>query len=111
MRLASGLGCRRPPGCPSPLQSPSGSLPHVPRLSSNVMTAKLPLPQPPVLVAGLGRAGEAALELLTRTFGAHAIFAWDAKQSGDVRIRAMHWRARGVRALLGGDGTDAIRAV
>lgn len=75
------------------------------------MTAKLPLPQPPVLVAGLGRAGEAALELLTRTFGAHAIFAWDAKQSGDVRIRAMHWRARGVRALLGGDGTDAIRAV
>jgi UDP-N-acetylmuramoyl-L-alanyl-D-glutamate--2,6-diaminopimelate ligase len=75
------------------------------------MTAKLPLPPPPVLVAGIGRAGEAALKLLTCAFGADAVSAWDAKENGEVRIRATRWRARGVRVMLGGDGTDALRTV
>lgn len=75
------------------------------------MTAKATLPAPPLLVAGIGKAGEAALTLLTRTFGSSQVFAWDAKDTGDVRSRAKRWRSRGVRTMLGGDGTDAIRAV
>lgn len=75
------------------------------------MTAKAPLPTPPVLVAGIGRAGEAALMLLIRKLGSGAVFAWDAKDTGDVRSRAKRWRSRGVRTMLGGDGTDALRAI
>ncbi len=64
-----------------------------------------------MLVAGIGRAGEAALMLLTKAFGCAAVFAWDAKNTGDVRSRARRWRSRGVHIVLGGDGTDVLRAI
>jgi UDP-N-acetylmuramoyl-L-alanyl-D-glutamate--2,6-diaminopimelate ligase len=75
------------------------------------MIAKLPLPAGPVLVAGLGRAGEAALKLLSRIIGADALAVWDTLESGDVRARAERWRARGVRVILGGDGTGLLGAL
>ena len=75
------------------------------------MTPKLPLPTGPVLVAGLGRAGEAALTILSRTIGVGALAAWDALERGDVRAKAARWRARGVRVSLGGDGTDLLAAL
>jgi UDP-N-acetylmuramoyl-L-alanyl-D-glutamate--2,6-diaminopimelate ligase len=75
------------------------------------VNARLPLPAPPVLVAGLGRAGEAALGLLTRAFGSDGISAWDASEGGSVRLRAARWRARGVSVTLGGDGRDALLAL
>ena len=49
--------------------------------------------------------------LLICTLGSGAVFAWDAKDTGDVRSRAKRWRSRGVRTMLGGDGTDALRAI
>ena len=73
------------------------------------MSSKLPLPAAPILVAGLGRAGEAALDLMTKAIGSDAIFGWDANNSNEIRRSAAHWRARGVKVLLGGDGTDALR--
>jgi UDP-N-acetylmuramoyl-L-alanyl-D-glutamate--2,6-diaminopimelate ligase len=76
-----------------------------------IVNGRLPLPAPPVLIAGLGRAGEAALGLLTRVFGSNGISAWDASESGSVRTRAARWRARGVSVTLGGDGRDALRAL
>ena len=75
------------------------------------MSSALPVPTPPLLVAGIGRAGEAALELLTRRSGPSKIFAWDAQQSDALRVRAKRWRARGVGLSLGGDGVAALRAV
>jgi UDP-N-acetylmuramoyl-L-alanyl-D-glutamate--2,6-diaminopimelate ligase len=78
---------------------------------AGVVTGKLPLPSPPVLVAGIGRAGEAALELLTRAIGADAVSAWDAQRNGEVRAKAARWRACGVTVTLGGDGTDALAAI
>ena len=75
------------------------------------MNTKLPLPPAPVLVAGLGRAGEAALQVLTKAWGASAVYAWDASLDSGVRARAARWRARGVRVWQGGDGIDALRAV
>jgi UDP-N-acetylmuramoyl-L-alanyl-D-glutamate--2,6-diaminopimelate ligase len=74
------------------------------------VTSKLPLPSAPVLVAGIARAGEAALELLTRSIGAGAVSAWDAAPDGEVRVKAARWRARGLKVTLGGDGTDALAA-
>lgn len=74
------------------------------------MIAKLPLPAAPVLVAGMGRAGEAALVLLTGVHGAGAISAWDASNDNIRQAKAARWRARGVRVMLGGDGTAALRA-
>lgn len=75
------------------------------------MTGRAPLPAPPVFVAGIGRAGEAALTLLTSVFGNDSVSAWDAKDTRDMRSRARRWRSRGVHVALGGDGTDALRAI
>ncbi len=67
-----------------------------------------PPPRGPVLVAGLGRAGRAAVDRLLRA-GAD-VRAWDV---ATVRVRrrlATRLRARGVEVTLGGDGIDALDA-
>jgi len=74
------------------------------------LTVKLPLPKPPVLVVGLGRAGNAALQSLVAANGAEGIAAWDAQARGNVRVRAAYWRSRGVRVMLGGDGLSSLEA-
>jgi UDP-N-acetylmuramoylalanine-D-glutamate ligase len=74
------------------------------------VNSKLPLPAAPVLIAGLGRAGQAAMDLMTKVIGSDAVFGWDANNSNGIRRTAAHWRARGVKVLLGGNGTDALRA-
>jgi UDP-N-acetylmuramoyl-L-alanyl-D-glutamate--2,6-diaminopimelate ligase len=61
-----------------------------------------------VLVAGLGRAGEAALQALIPRIGCHALAAWDAMEHRELRARAARWRSRGVHVTLGGDGTNAL---
>lgn len=74
------------------------------------MTVKPPLPSTPVVVAGLGRAGEAALSLLAAGSGPTAIKAWDVSTSRTMQARAARWRRRGVEVSLGGDGTDQLPA-
>jgi UDP-N-acetylmuramoyl-L-alanyl-D-glutamate--2,6-diaminopimelate ligase len=74
------------------------------------MIPRPPLPQAPVLVAGLGRAGEAALELLAGAIGVSGLSAWDSSDGKGVKAKAARWRARGVRVALGGDGRDSLRS-
>jgi UDP-N-acetylmuramoyl-L-alanyl-D-glutamate--2,6-diaminopimelate ligase len=74
------------------------------------VTIKKALPLPPILVAGMGRAGEAALKLLTRVMDASTILAWDVNRDRHLQARAAWWRARGVKVTLGGDGTDVLRS-
>lgn len=74
------------------------------------MTGKSPLPRAPVFVAGMGRAGEAALELLAGAIGVSGLSAWDSNDGKVLKAKAARWRARGLRIALGGDGLDALRA-
>lgn len=69
---------------------------------------KHPLPRPPVLVAGLGRAGEAALQAVFKACGPEGVYAWDANTASPIRRKAAAWRARGVEVALGSDGTEFI---
>ena len=67
-------------------------------------TPKAALPVGPILVAGLGRAGQAALARLTAERPPHSIQAWDANTSKIMQARAAEWKRRGVQVELGGDG-------
>ena len=69
---------------------------------------KEPAPGPPILVAGLGRAGEAALDAAFQATGPAGLCAWDASTAPAVERMAAEWRARGVEIALGGDGTHLI---
>jgi UDP-N-acetylmuramoyl-L-alanyl-D-glutamate--2,6-diaminopimelate ligase len=69
---------------------------------------KEPAPGPPILVAGLGRAGEAALDAAFQATGPAGLWAWDASTAPAVERLAAKWRARGVEIALGGDGTHLI---
>jgi len=68
-----------------------------------------PLPAGPFLVAGLGRAGSAAVGALLRT-ATGSIAAWDASDTRALRSVARRLRARGVDVTLGGDGRDVLDA-
>ena len=57
----------------------------------------------------MGRAGEAALELLAGA-GVGGLSAWDSSEGKVLKAKAERWRARGVTVTLGGDGLDALRA-
>lgn len=65
-------------------------------------------PSKPILVAGLGRAGDAALELLSNTVGLDGIFAWDASRSPGTERAAKRWRTKGAQVSIGNDGTKII---
>jgi UDP-N-acetylmuramoyl-L-alanyl-D-glutamate--2,6-diaminopimelate ligase len=67
------------------------------------------LPDGPCLVAGLGRAGCAAVDALLRS-GGHSVSAWDASDSRATRATARRLRERGVVVGLGGDGRAALDA-
>ena len=49
---------------------------------------KMAPPQPPILVAGLARAGEAALQKLFSTYGSRGLYGWDASGSASLRGKA-----------------------
>ncbi len=68
-----------------------------------------PPPAGPCLVAGLGRAGCAAVDALLLS-GAGPVAAWDANARREQRSAARRLRARGVAITLGGDGLDALAA-
>ena len=68
------------------------------------------LPQGPYLVAGLGRAGGAAVEALLSCPAAERVLAWDGARDARVRSVARRLRGRGVDVRLGGDGLDALAA-
>ena len=63
---------------------------------------------PPLLVAGLGRAGAAALEAALTENGSAGIFGWDSGTSSALVRTAKAWRTRGVPISLGGDGVNAL---
>ncbi len=69
-----------------------------------------PLPAGPFLVAGLGRAGQGAVDLLADRFGADAVTAWDAADQRELRELARRLRARGVRCELSRDPLHLLDA-
>ncbi|MEQ1718759.1 MAG: hypothetical protein ABL907_22695, partial [Hyphomicrobium sp.] len=74
-------------------------------------STKPPPPRPPILVAGLARAGSAALDALLQDYGPADLYGWDATPSADVRHRAGLWRAKGLSIALGGDGLDSLSLI
>ncbi len=69
-----------------------------------------PLTRGPYLVAGLGRAGQAAVAALRTNEAAERVIAWDAADAGGVRAIARGMRRQGVEVVLGGDGSAALDA-
>ncbi len=60
-----------------------------------------PLPEGPVLVAGLARAGQAAVAALVDRIGPGRVLAWDADMRRSMQRVARRLRARGVRVWIG----------
>jgi len=60
-----------------------------------------PLPEGPVLVAGLARAGQAAVAALVDRIGPGRVLAWDADMRRSMQRVARGLRARGVRVWIG----------
>jgi len=72
-------------------------------------TAARPDPPPgPYVVAGLGRAGLAAVRRLVEQVGARAIAAWDGPASDSARAAARSLEEEGVRVAFGGDGLELL---
>jgi len=69
-----------------------------------------PLPAGQYMVAGLGRAGRAAIDALVATTAAEHVLAWDGASDGRVRGIARRLRRRGIDVRLGGDGLSALDA-
>ena len=69
-----------------------------------------PVPHGPYVVAGLGRAGCAAVDALLAFVPAARIVAWDGASGGRVRSVARGLRRRGVEVQLGGGGVSALEA-
>jgi UDP-N-acetylmuramoyl-L-alanyl-D-glutamate--2,6-diaminopimelate ligase len=67
-----------------------------------------PLPPGPYLVAGLGRAGTAAVALLSELAAPSEIVAWDASPQDDLRALRDRLRRAGIRCELGTDGTELL---
>ena len=70
--------------------------------------ARPPVPDGPFLVAGLARAGRAAVELLAELAGPSAVTGWDSADRKAMRSVAGQLEAAGVRCRLGGDGVAAL---
>jgi UDP-N-acetylmuramoyl-L-alanyl-D-glutamate--2,6-diaminopimelate ligase len=60
------------------------------------------------LVAGLGRAGQAAVAALARAGVAERILAWDSACTPATRTRAREVRRLGAEVELGGDGIELL---
>lgn len=69
---------------------------------SPVATPRPALPAGPYLVAGLGRAGRAAIEALERTVPASQLSVWDGHPGRHTASLRRRLRARGIRVLLRG---------
>lgn len=63
--------------------------------------ARPPLPRPPVLVVGLGRAGRAAAAALAERLGPSAVMAIDQRDTPATRAAASELTERGVATALG----------
>jgi UDP-N-acetylmuramoyl-L-alanyl-D-glutamate--2,6-diaminopimelate ligase len=72
--------------------------------------ARPPVPSGPYLVAGLGKAGTAASNLLAGVAGPAGVTVWDAADHGSMRRLADGFEQRGMRGRLGGDGIAALDA-
>lgn len=70
-----------------------------------------PLPPGPYLVAGLGRAGQAAVRALAVEAGAGAVRGWDGAADRRQRRRAAELQATGVAVRLSGDGLALLEGV
>src|SRR5947209_14507343 len=66
------------------------------------------LPPGPYVVAGLGRAGQAAARRLSAVAGAGAVAAWDGTAPPAARAAASELAATGARVALGGDGIELL---
>lgn len=62
---------------------------------------RAPLPAPPFLVLGLGRAGQSAVRTLTEIFGPDAVRAWDADTGRTMQRLRRELEARGITTHLG----------
>jgi UDP-N-acetylmuramoyl-L-alanyl-D-glutamate--2,6-diaminopimelate ligase len=60
-----------------------------------------PIPTPPFIVAGLGRAGTAAVQALCERVGPEQVWAWDANTGRAMRRVQRKLEAEGVRTWLG----------
>src|SRR5947209_8636507 len=69
------------------------------------------LPPGPYVVAGLGRAGQAATRRLSALAGAGAVAAWDGPAPPEARAAASELAATGARVALGGDGVELLDPV
>lgn len=58
------------------------------------------LPEPPFLVAGLGRAGRSAARVLRDTFGPERVWAWDTDTSAGMQRVRRELEAEGIRTSL-----------
>ncbi len=67
-----------------------------------------PLPPPPYLVVGLGKAGRAAALALAGRTAAGATAAWDGGADSPQQIAARELREQGIRVELGGEGLDLL---
>jgi UDP-N-acetylmuramoylalanine-D-glutamate ligase len=76
--------------------------------TSGASIQRPPPPAGPYLVAGLGRAGRAAIELLRAAEGPTTVEAWDAALDRGMTRIARELRRSGIGCTLGGDGTDAL---
>ncbi|HUO74231.1 MAG TPA: Mur ligase family protein [Solirubrobacteraceae bacterium] len=63
--------------------------------------ARPPIPQGPFLVAGLGRAGTAALRALRREFPSATIHAWDHDTTKEMHRLARRLEMDGIHTVLG----------
>jgi UDP-N-acetylmuramoylalanine-D-glutamate ligase len=64
------------------------------------LVPRAPLPEPPFLVTGLGRAGQAAVRVLAERFGADLVRAWDADTSAGMQRVRHRLEAEGIRTTL-----------
>ena len=67
-------------------------------------------PEPPYLVAGLGRAGLAAASALLARGDPATVVAWDGSPAPRDGPAVEHLRRRGVRTALGDDGTALLES-
>ena len=72
--------------------------------------ARPPVPVGPCLVAGLGKAGQAAARALLDRSPARSVHAWDRSRVPAVRGAARRLRRRGAAVELGGDGVASLEA-
>lgn len=74
--------------------------PPDPRIAAPLTTARPDIPRGRFLVAGLGRAGQAAAQALRRAVGPELVHAWDADTGASMRRIRSDLEAEGIRTQL-----------